>query len=73
MATVTTSPEKSHDALAPRPKLPELSVGTSIGAITRALGQAYLLAYVAPYRADKRPPPGRGEDWRDEDGRDPDW
>lgn len=53
-----------------RPKLPGLSVGATIGAIAAAVGQAFEMAYVAPYRMDRRHPSASADA---EDGRDPTW
>ena len=53
-----------------RPELPRLSVGAAIGAMGRAVGQAFEMAYVAPYRTSRRPPHASTQM---ENGRDPAW
>lgn len=55
-----------------RLKLPKLTpLGTAIGAMARAVGQAFDMAYVAPYQSRRRQPHS-GSD-RLPDGRDPSW
>lgn len=71
MTDVTaTGPVAEPGAQSQPRKRAGLSVGAVIGAMTRAVGQAFDMAYVAPYQKSRRPPPALAEA---EEGRDPDW
>ena len=51
--------------------LPEIGVGTALLAMIKAMGQAFEMAYVAPYETiARRPPPADPSDLQ---GRDPNW
>ena len=53
-----------------QPQQPKLSVGATMGAMARGVGQAFEMAYVAPYQMGRRPWPNSTQA---EDGRDPAW
>jgi hypothetical protein len=53
-----------------QPKTPRCSLDATIGAIARAVAEAFHMAYVAPYQTSRRPPHAFTQT---EDGRDPAW
>ena len=46
------------------------AIGAAVASIAHAVGQAFALAYVAPYQGRGAKPPATSES---EDGRDPSW
>lgn len=55
----------------PLPRMSRLGVGRSLAGISRLLGDAFQMAYVAPYSSHHRPRQVVAED--DLEGRDPAW
>jgi hypothetical protein len=51
--------------------LSELRIGASLAAMSTALGEAFWMAYVAPFETVARRPPPAGE--AELQGRDPNW
>lgn len=68
---ISTLPVSIRRPSLPRLGLHRIGVGAALGAIAGLLGQAFNLAYVAPYANLQRRPPVIPED--DLEGRDPDW
>ena len=56
-----TGPAAEPRKQSQRPKLPGFSVGAAIGAMAAAVGQAFSMAYVAPYQMGRRRPPASTE------------
>jgi hypothetical protein len=52
-----------------RLELPKLAIGQTLGAMARAVGEAFEMGYSAPYQVARR----HAEAPRDEQGRDPGW
>ena len=65
-----TRPDTVRRTQARRQKLPRLSLAAGMGALAKAVGHAFELAYVAPYSGSRRPRPAPPQA---EDGRDPAW
>lgn len=55
----------------PRPNIPRLGIGASLAAICGLLGDAFKMAYAAPYTSRSRRPQIASDD--DLEGRDPTW
>jgi len=55
----------------PRLSFPRLAIGTTLSAIFGVMGDAFKMAYLAPYTGPRRQPPIVPDD--DLEGRDPSW
>jgi hypothetical protein len=55
----------------PRPSFPRLAIGTTLNAIFGVMGDAFKMAYLAPYTGLRRQPPIVPDE--DLEGRDPRW
>ena len=65
----SAGPVAESNSPSDRPNARRLSVGALIGATSKIVGQAFCLAYVAPYQPSRSDLPAA----RTEDGRDPAW
>ena len=67
----TTAPITIRHLSLPRPSLPRLKIDASLAAIFGLVGDAFGMAYVAPYSGRRREPQVAPDD--DLKGRDPTW
>ena len=67
---IATGSDETPRARPRRSRLARLHVGAAIGAMAKAVGQAYFLAYVAPSETKQGQPMRSAEV---EEGRDPSW
>jgi hypothetical protein len=67
----TTAPIAIHRRNPPGRGFPSLELGASLTAISRLVGDAFSMAYVAPYTVLRRQPQVVPDD--DLEGRDPTW
>jgi hypothetical protein len=71
MTDIFTTPVAIYRPRLLRLKLPKLAIGRQISQISRAINQAFEMAYVAPFRATQGRPPVAFD--ADLEGRDPNW
>ena len=67
----TTAPTTVRRLKLPRLGFPRLAIGASLNAISGLIGDAFSMAYVAPYTSLRSQPPIVQDD--DLEGRDPSW
>ena len=68
---ISTTPISIRRPSLLRLELPKLGIGTAVTMISKAIMQAFEMAYVAPYRTTQSKPPMAFD--ADLEGRDPNW
>jgi hypothetical protein len=68
----TTAPISIRHQSLQFPKFPKLEIGRKVEAISKAVMQAFEMAYLAPFSTPQRKPPVAVDD-ADLEGRDPNW
>ncbi len=68
---ITTAPIANRFPSLPHTSFPKLGVGAALAATARAVGQAFTLAYVAPFTGPRLHDPTRSDEYLG--GRDPRW
>jgi hypothetical protein len=68
---IITSPITIRRPSLPRVKLPKFDIAATLADLSQAMGQAFYMAYVTPYRTSHRQPLSAFD--ADLEGRDPNW